>query len=138
MEALISPRERYLRDVLGIDPTRITFGPVPEVEAAPSLQVVVVIPSFDSESPLRNRILHACGLQNVQVESELENPASAKHVVAFVGDSPFGRVERGSIVWWNLPRLSAMEGEGVEVQSLKRETWELLKTFREELEGGSR
>lgn len=110
---------QYIRDVLGVESW---IRPQVEESALPLLGILRDATWTEEESSMVDKILSATALSAVAA-------SQSQHLITF-GEGP---VERRGMIW-NLGLLqNLMRGPANEVQSAKREVWNLLKRLKEEI-----
>jgi hypothetical protein len=127
----------YIEEVLGVPAHMFSFES--SEESVPAIGVFVMTPELTPEQEtLLSKILASVKLSeytHAEVNEvrlgELPEGISAQHVLAF-NDEHNGRSTSHSAVWWSLPSLSTMTGEGSEVAALKKEAWTILQQFAQE------
>jgi len=120
----------YIEEVLGT--TVESFQTAVPVAAAN--EVAVLTPPLEPEElTLLAKVLASIKLTAyTHVQSLDQVPAGAVHVLSF--QEANGRWTEGGRIWWGLPSLSLMVGNGPAVASSKKEAWALLQQFQRELE----
>lgn len=125
---------QYIEEVLGVPAHLFSFGP--SEESPPAIGVFVMTPELTPEQEaLLTKILASVKLTeytHAEVNEvrlgELPEGITAQHVLAF-NDEHNGRSHTDQSVWWSLPSLQAMSGEGPDVAALKKEAWSILQQF---------
>lgn len=130
---------QYIEEVLGVPAHMFSFDQSVE-STPPAIGVFVMTPELTPEQEaLLTKILASVKLAeytHAEVNEvrlgELPEEISAQHVLAF-NDEHNGRNTSAQSVWWSLPSLSSMTGEGPEVAALKKEAWTILQQFAQEM-----
>lgn len=129
---------QYIEEVLGVPAHLFSFDQ--SEESVPAIGVFVMTPELTPEQEaLLTKILASVKLSeytHAEVNEvrlgQLPEEINARHVLAF-NDEHNGRSHTDQSVWWSLPSLSAMTGEGPEVAALKKEAWAILQQFAQEM-----
>jgi hypothetical protein len=129
---------QYIEDVLGVSASHFAFEA--DEPVARAIGVLVMTPELSPDQEvLLKKILASVKLNNythVEVNEvrlgELPDGLAARHVIAF-NDEHNGRSTGENTVWWSLPSLAGMIGEGPEVAANKKEAWTFLQQFAQEV-----
>jgi hypothetical protein len=129
---------QYIEDVLGVSASHFALGAGGVNEAM--IDVLVMTPELSPEQEaLLKKILASVKLNNythAEVNAvhlgELPEGLAARYVIAF-NDEHNGRSTSENSVWWSLPSLAGMVGEGPEVTANKKEAWTFLQQFAQEV-----
>lgn len=113
----------YIRDVLGVESW---IRPQVEESALPLLGILRDAGWTEGESAMVEKILSATGLSATAA-------TQAQHLVVFSEGGVERQTSTAGIVWNLGPLSKLMTGPPPEVQSAKREVWNLLKRLKEEV-----
>ena len=130
---------QYIEDVLGVSASHFSLTVSEETESGPAIDVLVITPELPADQEaLLKKVLASIKLNtytHAEVNEvhlgELPEGISAHHVIAF-NDEHNGRSTSEQTVWWSLPSLSSMLGDGPEVTANKKEAWTFLQQFAQE------
>lgn len=135
---MVNPAQlMYLETVLGVSLdsfAAVVPQPAPEATGQP-LKILVKTPAvtFD-EKTLLAKIMSAAKVDDYFHVEDLANNASALHVLEFSDTLPLGKsVTPKGEFHWQLPSLSKMTGQGIEITSLKKITWTWMQALTKEL-----
>jgi hypothetical protein len=131
---------QYIEDVLGVPASHFTFE-ADEPAAGPAIDVLVMTPELSpDQEALLKKILASVKLNNythAEVNAvhlgELPEGLVARHVIAFNDEHNGRSTGDENTVWWSLPSLAGMIGEGPEVTANKKEAWNFLQQFAQEM-----
>lgn len=117
----------YIQEVLGTTVEGFQTAVPPAVN-----EVAVLTPPLEREElALLGKVLGSVHLQAYSHVFSIDQvPAGTVHVLSF--QEANGRWTEEGRVWWGLPSLSFMTGNGPAVAASKKEAWALLQQFQKE------